>query len=270
MSDLTLHIAGIRIRLRAPASQLGRARRRYAPYVTSGRADIVIDWETGDPPKTRYWPEPRVIRSGRGRFSFSRRDFYGEVNGRKGKFITSGDRVLRPLALDSSLRVLLSELLAQGGGMLVHSAAIDGWMFPGPTMAGKSTLARLAPRKRVLTDELVAVTPGFTLRATPFWGSFVRGTSTRSHPMRALFFLRRRKREAIQPITPSVAASRLLECALCFSDEEDGSRRLLRSAVKIVRAVPCFWLSYDVKKTGFRELEKRLVEALHQKPGSPR
>lgn len=260
VSEFALSIAGVRMRLRGAERSIARVRRRYAPYRCGGKAELTLDWEEGEPPRGAGWPDPSVTLLGRGRRVLSRRDFHGEIGPRGGTLITDS----RATALDSVLRIILSEILAGRGGMLVHSAAIGDRLFPGRSESGKSTLASLSPRRRVLSDELVAVVPagrGFVQCGTPFWGSFARGTSTERRPVRNIYFLQRRKRESIRDITPAEAVTRLMECILCFVDTPERGKTLLRAASKLVTSAPCRVLSYDVDKTPYRALDRRLREA---------
>ncbi len=260
LASTTLKIAGVRIRLRGAARSIRRAARRYSPYVVEGSADVTLDWREGVPPRSSRWPNPSVLNGKGDRVVLSRRDFHGEMTGGKGRFITEP----KLISLDSFLRVLMTEVLAGKGGLLVHSAAIGNRLFPGRSDAGKSTLSSLAPKGRVLSDEIVAVLPtrrGFDLCATPFWGSFRRGTSTDRKALRTIFFLHRRKRERIDRIDSAEALTRLLECVLCFRDDHARGARLLEIAGKVVSSVPTFTLSYDAFSTRFAELEDRLVRA---------
>ncbi len=252
----SIRVAGVTIRLEGAVES---AARRYAPYAQAGTPDLVLELVEGEPPKSRRWPFPSVTRD-RGVIVASRRDFCATVSRGRGRAITRGD----PKAIDSVLRILLSEILAERGGMLVHSAAIGGRLFPGKTDAGKTTLASLAGASRVLSDELPAVVParsGFDLFGTPFWGSFVRGTNLERRRLRSVFFLDRHRREWIRRIDAADAAVRLLECVLCFLDEDARARNFLSSAARVVSSVPCFALSYDATRTGWRELSRRLDEA---------
>ena len=257
---ITIKIAGVRICLRSSARAIGRAARRYSPYVVSGRADVTLDWTEGVPPRSTHWPNPSVFDGEGGRFVISRRDFHGEVEGRKGHFVTQP----KLLALDSFLRVLMTEILAKRGGVLLHSVGIGPRLFPGRSDAGKTTLASLAPKRSVLSDEIVAVIPtpkGFVLQATPFWGSFRRGTNTDRKALRAIFFLHRKRKERIEPITSSEALIRILECLLCFRDDDARAGMLLKICADLVQSVPVFTLSYNVLTTDFPMLEKRLGDA---------
>lgn len=257
LSEITIEVAGVGFRLRGDWAPIRAAARRYSPYRRSGQADLVVDWRIGTPPRARHWPFPFVSRDDQGTLTISRRDFQGETRGTRCALVTGKS----PMALDTFLRIVVSEMLIERGGLLVHAASLGGRLFPGKSGAGKSTLASLAPRRRVLSDEVSAVVPaprGFFLCGTPFWGSFVRGTNRERNPLRAIYVLKRRKREEIRALDKAEAAMRLLECALGFREDDEQNRRLLEIAARVVSAVPCFALSYDARSMVWRELNERL------------
>jgi hypothetical protein len=63
--------------------------------------------------------------------------------------------------VENVLRPLLAARLLATGGLLVHSAAVDGYLFAGRSGAGKSTIARLGLEAAlpVLSDDLNALVP---------------------------------------------------------------------------------------------------------------
>jgi hypothetical protein len=83
-------------------------------------------------------------------------------------------------ALEAVVELTLQGALLRRGGLVVHGmAGVDetgaGWLVPGRSGAGKSTIARTAGFARILADEAVVlrrVAPGpggFRLYGTPFW-----------------------------------------------------------------------------------------------------
>jgi hypothetical protein len=83
-------------------------------------------------------------------------------------------------ALEAVVELTLQGALLRRGGLVVHGmAGVDetgaGWLVPGRSGAGKSTIARAAGFARVLADEAVVlrrVAPGpggFRVYGTPFW-----------------------------------------------------------------------------------------------------
>lgn len=97
--------------------------------------------------------------------------------------------------------------------VLIHSSAViadgQGFLFVGPSEAGKSTAAGNSKRFHVLGDEmnLVHFTPqGLVLEGTPFNGTFP-DKSPGSAPLRAVFLLNQAQRHAIVPVGGAEAGS---------------------------------------------------------------
>jgi hypothetical protein len=117
-------------------------------------------------------------------------------------------------------------------------------VFPGQSGAGKTTLARKAPRSAdVLSDELCVVRrseDGWRVHGTPFWGDFARGgISMRSWPLRTLAFLAQSPRDAVRmtPIVSSEATLRVLSCFLGFAVDRATVRRNVALALKLCAEV---------------------------------
>jgi hypothetical protein len=172
-------------------------------------------------------------------------------------------RIVRGLSpLDSLLRIALSFELAKRGGFLCHSAAVDGWLFPGVSGAGKSTLGGSAPKKRLLADELVGVV-GTRLWGTPFRGDFLPGKNPISRPLEAILLLDRHRRpRGVRPVSKAAALLRILQCVLYFGDDPRSGKRLLAAARRCVMRAQTFALSYDARKTGFSGVESMIKKAL--------
>ena len=81
--------------------------------------------------------------------------------------------------VENVLRPLLAARRLDTGGLLVHSAAVNGYLFAGRSGAGKSTIARLglAAGRPVLSDDLNALVPDgerFAIAPLPFTGDLDR------------------------------------------------------------------------------------------------
>ncbi|MFL6246628.1 MAG: hypothetical protein ACJ74H_11425 [Thermoanaerobaculia bacterium] len=121
--------------------------------------------------------------------------------------------------IENVLRPLLAARLLATGGLLVHSAAIDGYLFAGRSGAGKSTIARLALEAGlpVLSDDLNAVVQdehGFAIAPLPFTGDLLESEiSTRRTPLRAVMGLEKGEREDVRVMTLAETVSLLVRCA---------------------------------------------------------
>jgi hypothetical protein len=257
LPELTIRVCGVAIRLEAEDSRfIAAARQRYAPFGARGGADLSLALELVTRRMRPWRDEPRVVWDGRaGRIE--RHDLELDLAPGLGRA-----RVVRGLSpLDSLLRVALSFELVKRGGFLCHSAAIDGWLFPGVSGAGKSTLGRSAPRSRLLADELVGVV-GARLWGTPFRGDFLPGKNPASRRLEAIFLLDRRGPRGVREVPKAVALTRLLQCALYFGDDPRGGAIVLGAARDCVARAKTFALGYDARKTPFSGVESMIQKAL--------
>ncbi|HLY08705.1 MAG TPA: hypothetical protein VKW04_05270 [Planctomycetota bacterium] len=257
MPELSVRICGLTVRLEAEsASVIAAARRRYAAFLARGKPDTSIRLMLTGKKLRSYRDEPRAVWDGRaGRVE--RHDLELDLAPGLGLATVAAN----PSALDSLLRIVLSFLMVQRGGFLCHSAAVDGWLFPGVSGAGKSTLGRSAPKKRLLADELVGVV-GDRLYGTPFRGDFLIGRTNVSRPLEAVVLLDRKGPRGVRSIPKSFALVRLLQCALYFGDDPRGSRAILAAARRCVLRAATFALGYDARTTPFSAVETMIRKAL--------
>jgi hypothetical protein len=245
------------IRLAADDARfLASARNRYRPFLTTGRPDLSLDLGLVTKKLRPYRDEPKVVWDGRaGRVE--RHDL--ELDLAPGLGRATLVRGLSPL--DSLLRVAVSFELVKRGGFLCHSAAIDGWLFPGVSGAGKSTLGRSAPKRRLLADELVGVV-GTRLWGTPFRGDFLPGKNPASAPLEAVILLDRKGPRGVRTVSKAQALVRLLQCALYFGDDARGGKTILAAARRCVMRAQTLALGYDARKTTFSGVESMIKKAL--------
>lgn len=235
---------------------LERAGRRYASFVTRASADVTLKLSTFASPRGPRRDEPRAVAR-RGGVRVERHDFDADLGPRGGRAEVLGESA----ALDALLRIVVSFALVRRGGFLCHSAAVGGWLFPGRSAAGKSTLGRSVPSGRLLADELVGVV-GRRLESTPFWGDFRAGRQNGGHPLRAILFLDRRAPLGLRPLPKADALARILECVFYVGDDAPAARTLLAAARAGVESVPTLVLSYDARRTSFAALERMIGEAV--------
>jgi hypothetical protein len=257
LPELTIRVCDVVIRLAADDGRfLASAGKRYAPFVAKGRPDLSLDLDLVTRKLRPHRDEPRVVRDGRaGRIE--RHDFELDLAPGLGRA-----RVVRGLSpLDSLLRVALSFELVKRGGFLCHSAAVDGWLFPGVSGAGKSTLGRSAPKKRLLADELVGVA-GDRLWGTPFRGDFLPGKNPAVRTLEAVLLLDRHGPRGVREVPKALALTRLLQCALYFGDDVRGGRAVLAAARRCVMRAQTFALGYDARRTPFSGVESMIKKAL--------
>jgi hypothetical protein len=257
LPELSVRICGGLIRVEADEGRfIAAAKTRYRTFLAKGSPDVSLTLSLVRKKLRPYRDEPRVVWDGRaGRIE--RHDLECDL----APGIARATIASNPSALDSLLRIVLSFLLVKRGGFLCHSAAVDGWLFPGVSGAGKSTLGRSVPKKRLLADELVGVV-GDRLYGTPFRGDFLIGRNNVVKPLEAVILLDRKGPKGVRPVSKAFALVRLLQCALYFGDDPKGGRAILVAARRCVLRAPTFALGYDARRTSFDDVDQMIRKAL--------
>jgi hypothetical protein len=263
MPEVALALGGFRATVVSPhPSVIDVLRRRYPGFVAEGPGEWLLRIDLGARAAARG-PEVVVARDGSpDRFDLSRYDFNGSLDlGRRVADVTIAEP--HELTLDSLLRVVLSLALVSVPGLLVHAASLvrdgRGYLFPGVSGAGKTTLARLSLDTTLLTDELSIVTtpaPEFRVHGTPFWGELARAGEAVSAPLAGLYFLRHATHHAVTPLGERAALTRLLPTVMSFAREPDVVARVVDLAAGLVARVPCFLLDFR-RDPGFWEAIER-------------
>lgn len=143
---------------------------------------------------------------------FRRGDVYVEL--------TRRDLAAYPYPLSAPLdRVLFVNIITHGLGLMLHACGIvqdgKGYIFAGPSNAGKTTLSRLwakASEATILGDEcLILRKQGnrFWVYGTP-WVGEAGLFSPLGAPVEGVFFIRHSQQNSLDPIAPNRAAEQLL------------------------------------------------------------
>jgi hypothetical protein len=144
--------------------------------------------------------------------------------------------------VENVLRPLLAARLLATNGLLVHSAAVDGYLFAGHSGAGKSTIARLGLEAGlpVLSDDLNAVVvdgAGFSIAPLPFTGDLEEhDVSNVQVPLRAVLGLEKGEAEDVRPMTLAGTVSLLVRCAPYVNQDARRMPLLLDRAAEIATA----------------------------------
>lgn len=154
--------------------------------------------------------------------------------------------------LENVLRPLLAARLLDRGGLLVHSAAVGGFLFPGPSGGGKSTIARMGLQAgfAVLSDDLSAVVADGTqmrILPLPFTGDLVEeDLSTEPQPLRAVIALEKGAALAMRTMPLAEAVSLLACCAPYVNQDPQRTLVLLDRAAGIASGVPRHRLTFGL------------------------
>jgi hypothetical protein len=191
-----------------------------------------------------------TVRNDSGLWLMHRGDFqasYDPVR-RSGTVRQSANRY----SIDSVIRIIHTLALAGGRGFLLHAASAiragRAFIFAGPSGAGKTTIARLAPADAtLLSDEVSYVRksgPDFSASGTPFTGELGRSGENVSAPIKALYFLRHAAENREERLPEAEAARLLMRNILFFAVDPGLVSRVFDLACEFAVAVPVFRLSF--------------------------
>ncbi len=249
--EVAIDIGGMPIRLRTASRPFRRMlEERYAGFVNRSCPEPLFELEVDLVPPGRVAGGGDVrVRQESGRWSIERGDFRAEWEPalRRGWVRQSPN----PHSIDSTLRIVHTLLLALEGGFLVHAASAvrDGRavLFVGPSGAGKTTIARLAPENvTLLTDEISYVRLAKEYRAfgTPFTGELGRPGANSSAPIEALYVLEKDRGNRLEPMRVADGVRALLANILFFAQDPDLVTRVFQSACEFVARVPVYRLGF--------------------------
>jgi hypothetical protein len=181
-----------------------------------------------------------------------RSDFAGclDMKTRRGKNLFR--KGMEPIAVESFLRICYSFLAVEHGGLLLHSAGVlrddNGYIFPGPSGTGKSTIASLATAKEtVLSDEMVVVSKkegGYLVYSTPFYGTNESTEQNIGGYLKAAFLPVKGNEVYLKEARPAQALAKLLASVLFFSQEPSLNQRLMDIGTDVVARVPFYEMHF--------------------------
>jgi len=247
-----IEIAGLVFRISGATGPMTTwLRDRYAPFLSEKRTTVSVRVEP-----SRTWPRGRPPREAV--------DWQGEqlrinLPACRGEADLSAKRIRLsvppvPAALGPSVfLVLCAALLHRKGGFLLHASGVmcngRAWVFCGPSESGKTTIARLAEGRPVLSDETVAIgkrNGKHVAFATPFFGEGgpVMGALNTDGPVRGFFFLHKATRFSHQRLTARQATERAFPQVFLPRTDPAVVSGLLGSLADFGTKVPCYDLFF--------------------------
>ncbi len=174
------------------------------------------------------------------------------------------------VSIDSFLRYVTSFLSLVQGGALVHSAGIIKnnrcFIFPGPSMSGKSTIAGLfRQRFTVIGEELSIILPskeGYSVYGTPFLGSSSVLSNYGGYRLGGIIFHEKSDGYNIRKIEEVEALIRFVENVTFYSSSKKYANLVLENSEKITRSVKAFVMDFPNNSEWLSEFDKYLDEMI--------
>jgi len=247
---LTIEIGGLPLRLRTTDPEFRTLlAERYSSFVRlDAQADMEFDLQPGPAGPVEEWALEVSCREGRWRLS--RGDLLATFDLRApGVHVAFASS---PYAVDTLLRIVHSLLLAPVGGLLLHAAGGvrhgSGALFSGVSGAGKTTLARLAPRDvQLLTDEVSYLRrdgPDFRVYGTPFAGELGISGEDVSAPLSAIYLIEHGPANRVERASESEAVRRLMRNTLFFAREKQLVAHVFSTVCALAAGVPVYRLAF--------------------------
>jgi hypothetical protein len=199
------------------------------------------------PIDTRGWEYEVDLHWREDGFTLSGMNVMARIEGDRGGLWTSvEDESAFWGVLENVLRPWLAARLLARGGLLVHSAAVSGFLFAGVSGAGKSTIAKMGidAGRPVSSDDLNAVRDG-VIAPLPFTGDLKEDQlHDEPVPLRAVVALHKGDHEELQEMSVAESASLLVRCAPYVNRDPHVAADLLARAHELAQSAPRFRLTF--------------------------
>ena len=160
-----------------------------------------------------------------------------------------------------------SQLLAANNGMLLHAAAVvknkKAFIFFGKSGAGKSTIAGLSKRYKVLGDDIIAarkIGSRYYAFATPWsQSSFIKPARGQKCAIAAIFFIDKSDRISFKPLGRSAALARIVSNHIHFLiyTKKPLTGDVFVTAADFVKRIPAYGMKFSRTRDFWPALEEK-------------
>ncbi len=255
LNSLVLSIGEIPVLISSKSQEfMAQTEKRYANFIAKGttpllriEVDVLSEKMIPDPPQDADRPEVR-FDNGTERVTFAWQDISGEFDLASEK--ASMSCTLSPIVLNSFLRFVYSLVLLKESGFLVHASGLikngKGYIFPGKSGVGKTTISQLSPCATLLSDDLPLVKIRHTplIFGTPFWGGLAVAGERTSAPLAGIYFPVKDQENYRERLNARQVFEKLLPNVVFFFKNEKFSKQLFNLCFDLATKVPGYELHF--------------------------
>lgn len=164
-----------------------------------------------------------------------------------------------------------SQLFALNGGMLLHATAVikdkKAFIFLGVGGAGKSTIANLSKRYKVLGDDIIAVRKKgghYYAFSTPWkQAPFIKPDRHKKGRIWAIFFIKKSNRISFKSLQPEHALMRMLSSHIHFLvyTKRPLTEKIFFTAADFTKRIPAYEMEFEKTRDFWRKLKKEISVA---------
>lgn len=253
--SLVLCIGGIPVLILSESCEfMTQTEKRYANFITTHvtpafKIKVNILSEKMVPNPISYIEKPEItFDNGTQHGTFAWHGISGDFDFTKKEARMSC--ALTPAGLNSFLRFIYSVILLTEQGFLVHASGLIkngvGYIFPGKSGAGKTTITQLSPHAILLSDDLpllkIRTTP--LIFGTPFWGGLAVAGENTSAALAGIYFPIKDKKNYVEKLAPKKVLEKLLSSTVFFFKRDEYSKQLFKLCVDLATYVPGYELHF--------------------------
>ena len=254
-----------------PSYAIGPVRLQFGakdPRLTDWAAALHVGRETEQPPDIRVQlcigaetylsPSPPEVSTEGQTDQLRYRSWYGTWDRRAGtcraELSANTDDVRGPRRIATLARTLVSRRLLERGGLAFHAAAMIkdglGYLFVGPSGAGKTTVARTWPGDAVLGDDCAIVAPDeegrFVVHGAPYSGREGTPNEAGSAPLAKILVLTQARDTRVEPLSTPSAVWEILSSVIHFGVSKRDAGTALDTLTRLVRGAETARLHFDL------------------------
>ena len=166
--------------------------------------------------------------------------------------------------LNSFIRIVLTLVLLKNQGFLVHASSLirndKGYVFPGKSGAGKTTITRLTPGSILLSDELSLIKKingKFRVYGTPFWSELSIDGENTSISIEDIYFPVQDEKNYVNSIGFSLALEKLLPNVIFYLNDKNLEKKLFNLCIEFISNVSSYELHFLPEYTFWRSIDDK-------------